>query len=97
MMINRVGDIQNISEPKKSKPALKKDDVSRLDSASISVEGRQAAEFARNLQMVKDAPNIRMDKVRDIKDKISDGSYNFDDREIISKVAGEITSILLRE
>jgi len=97
MMINRIGDIQNISEPKRSKPALKRDDVSRSDSASISAEGRQAAEFARNLQMVNDAPNVRVDRVREIKDRISDGTYNFDDMEIINKVAGEITSILLRE
>ena len=97
MMINKISDVQSITELRKSKPALKKDDVSRLDSASISTEGRQAAEFARNLQMVNDSPNIRMDKVRDIKEKINEGLYDFNNREILSKVAGEIAATLLKE
>ena len=97
MMINKVGDIQNILEPKKTKPALKKDSVFRSDSATISIEGKQAAEFARNLQMVRNAPDIRADKIRDLKEKINDGSYDFDNIDVIHNVAGKITSVLLKE
>ena len=96
MMINKVGDIQNILEPKKTKPALPKEHVSRADSATISVEGKQAAEFARNLQMVKGSPDIRADKIRELKEKISDGTYDFDNKDVINDVAGKITSILLK-
>ena len=97
MMINKVGDIQNILEPKKTKPALPKELVSRADSATISVEGKQAAEFARNLQMVKGSPDIREDKIRELKEKINNGSYDFDNRNVINGVAGKIASILLKE
>jgi len=96
-MINKVGDIQNIIEPKKSKPALAKDNASRVDSASISLEGKQAAEFARNLQMVNSAPETRADRVREIKDKINNGLYDFDDKNIIGKVAEKLTAVLLKE
>jgi len=96
-MINKVGDIQNVIEPKKSKPAVAKDSVSRADTAYISLEGKQAAEFARNLQMVNDAPATRADKVRDIKERINNGSYDFDDRDIINKVAEKLTAVLLKE
>lgn len=97
MMINKVGDVQNIIEPKKSKPTVTRDSVSRSDSASISIEGKQAAEFARNLQMVQDAPDVRMDKIRDIKEKINNGTYNFDDKDIINKVAEKMAAVLLKE
>jgi negative regulator of flagellin synthesis FlgM len=96
-MINKVGDVQNIIEPKKSKPIVTRDSVSRSDSASISIEGKQAAEFARNLQMVQDAPDVRMDKIRDIKEKINNGTYNFDDKDIINKVAEKMAAVLLKE
>jgi anti-sigma28 factor (negative regulator of flagellin synthesis) len=97
MVINKVGDIQNIIEPKKTKPALTKDSVSRSDSAYISIEGKQAAELARSLQMVNDSPDTRVEKIRDIKDKINNGTYNFDDKDIINKVAEKLTAVLLKE
>ena len=97
MMINRVGDIQNILEPKKSKSALKKENVSRLDSATISVEGKQAAELARNLQLVKDSPDVRIEKIRDFRDKINNGIYDFDDKDVISKTAGKLASVFFKE
>ena len=97
MMINKVGNIQNVIEPKKSKPVAEKDNVSRADSAHISIEGKQAAEFARNLQMVNESPDIRVDKIREIKEKINNGTYDFDDRDIINKVAEKLTAVLLKE
>jgi len=96
MVIDKIGNIGNISETKKSKPAHSKKEEIKADSISISSEGKQAAENARLSQIVKESPDIRAERVKEIKQRISDGTYNFNDHKILEMVADKIASFLLR-
>jgi len=96
MVIDKIGNINNIIEPKKTKSisSVKKDGKS--DSIQISSEGKKAAETSRLNQIVKETPDIRTDRVREIKEKIKDGSYDFNNNKMLEMVADRIANLLLR-
>ncbi|MFA5517764.1 MAG: flagellar biosynthesis anti-sigma factor FlgM [Spirochaetota bacterium] len=96
MVIDKIGNINNITETKKNKPVSGKNEASRGDSIHISSEGKQAAETARNIQIIKETPDIRADRVKEIKAKIDNGTYDFDNKQILEMVADKIASFLLR-
>jgi negative regulator of flagellin synthesis FlgM len=96
MVIDKIGNIGNISETKKSKPAHSKKEEVKADTISISSEGKQAAETARLSQIAKETPDIRAERVKEIKQKINDGTYDFNDHKILEMVADRIASFLLR-
>lgn len=96
MVIDKIGNINNIAETKKNKPVSSKNETSRGDSIHISTEGKQAAETARNIQIIKETPDIRADRVKEIKAKIDNGTYDFDNKQILEMVADKIASFLLR-
>ena len=96
MVIEKIGNINNISETRKGKPVSAKKEETRTDSVQISSEGKQAAETAKNIQIIKDTPDLRLDKVKDIKQRINDGTYDFNDNKVLEMVADKIANFLLR-
>lgn len=96
MVIEKIGNINNISETKKSKPVSGKKEEIKSDSIQISSEGKQAAEIARSAQIVKDTPDTRVERVRDIKMRIDNGTYDFNDNKMLDMVADKIADFLLR-
>ncbi len=96
MVIDKIGNINNIVEPKKSKQVSESKGTKKNDSIQISTEGKKAAEIAKDTQLVNQAPDIRIDRVKEIKEKIADGSYDFNNSEILEKVADKIANYLLR-
>jgi negative regulator of flagellin synthesis FlgM len=96
MVIEKIGNINNISETKKSKPISGKKEDIRSDSIQISSEGKLAAENAKLTQVIKETPDMRMDRVRDIKQRINDGSYDFNDNKMLEMVADKIASFLVK-
>lgn len=96
MVIDKIGNINNITETKKNKPVPGIKEDSRGDSIQISTEGKQAAETARNIQIIKETPDIRADRVKEIKARIDNGTYDFDNNKILEMVADKIANFLLR-
>ena len=96
MVIEKIGNINNIAEPKKNKPVSDRKDDIRNDSIHISNEGKIAAENAKNTQIIREAPDVRADRVKDIKMRIDNGSYNFDDTKILEMVADRIVDFLVK-
>jgi len=96
MVIDKIGNINNIIEPKKTKPVSGAKEVKKNDSIQISSEGKKAAEIAKHMQVVHDAPDIRADRVKEIKEKIDNGTYDFNDDKMLEMVADKIASFLLR-
>ncbi|MBN2160609.1 MAG: flagellar biosynthesis anti-sigma factor FlgM [Spirochaetes bacterium] len=97
MVIDKIGNINNIIEPKKSNPVTSAKETRKKDSVQISSEAKSAAEAAKLSQVVKDTPDIRADRVREIKEQIANGSYNFNDPQKLDMVADRIASFLLRK
>lgn len=97
MVIDKIGNINNIVESKKARPVSSTKDADKNDSLQISSEGKKAAEIAKHTQVVRETPDIRADKVRDIKERIANGTYDFNDDKMLEKVAEKIASFLLRK
>ncbi|GMV86957.1 MAG: hypothetical protein AMXMBFR80_28100 [Dehalococcoidia bacterium] len=55
----------------------------RIDSAGITSEARA---LSRALDMVEEAPEVRAERVRALRARIQNGTYNPDPREIARKL-----------
>ncbi|MBP7603980.1 MAG: flagellar biosynthesis anti-sigma factor FlgM [Spirochaetes bacterium] len=98
MVIDKIGNINNIVEPKGTKSVSRTKETPRSDSIQISSEGKKAAEIGRYTQIVNEAPDIRAERVREIKEQIQNGTYDkFEDDKILSMVADKIARNLLRK
>ncbi len=98
MVIDKVGNIKNIVDPKSTKSVSKSKGVKKSDKLEISSEAKKAAELAQYTKIVKDSPDIRKEKVEAIKAMIKDGSYDkIVDNKILELVADKIADNLLRK
>ncbi len=98
MMIDKIDNINNIVDPKKTKSVSKNNDVKKTDSLEISSEGKKAAKIAEYIQAVKETPDIRIEKVNEIKEQIEKGEYSkFNDNKVLEMVAEKIATNLLRK
>ena len=97
MVIDKIGNINNIIESKKTKAASQTKEVKKPeDSLQISSEGKKAAEASRATQIVRETPDMRVDRVKEIKEKVQNGTYNFDDDAMLERVADKIAEFLLK-
>lgn len=53
------------------------------DAVSISEKGKDVSEMTRTL---KEMPDVRADKIADLKERISNGTYNVSGKDIASKI-----------
>ncbi len=97
MVIDKIGTINNIVEPKKSSPSASAKVAKKNDSILISSEGKKAAEVSKISHVVKASSDIRTERVTEIKQQIAQGAYNFDKPEILEMVADRIASFLARK
>ena len=97
MVIDKIGNINNIVESKKPKTVSSTREANKNDSIQISSEGKKAAETARSVQLVNETPDIRAERVADIKDRIDNGTYDFNDDKMLEEVADRIANFLLRK
>lgn len=96
MVIDKIGNINNIPEPKKSKRVSGSTETSKSDSLHISTEGKRAAEEARHAQIVRETPDVRRERVQALKEQIANGTYDFNDPKVTEMVADRIAQFLLR-
>ncbi len=97
-MIDKIENVNNIVDPKRAKSVSKNTEFKKADSLEISTEGKQAAKIAEYTQIVKDTPDIRLDKVNEIKKQIEAGTYDkFTDDKVLEMVADKIATNLLRK
>ncbi len=96
MVIDKIGNINNILDAKKTRPVTDNKEVKKGDSVQLSSEARQAADVARLNQMVQSAPDTRAERVQELKERIANGEYNFDDSKVLNMVADRIADFLIR-
>ena len=80
---NKIGQIYQVSA---TKPANKQSKAQKSDKIEISNFGQSLA-IAK--QAVNDAPEVRMDRVTELKEQISSGKYNVSNEEIADKLLGQ--------
>ena len=92
MTIDRIGSIDPIQPNKKPGKTNQVNTPQKADSISISSEAQEKAELLRIREIVAAAPEIRAERVAELKEKINDPKY-FEDR-VINATADKIIDAL---
>ncbi len=93
MTIDRLNPIDPIQNPRKSEGPHKVSPGSKGDSIAVSSEAMEKAELFRVIEMVKSAPDVRTDRIAELKAKIDDPAYL--DETVLAATADRILDQLL--
>ena len=92
MTIDRIGSIDPIQPEKKPGRTSHISESPKTDSISISSEAQEKAELLRAQELVAASPEIRAERIAELKEKINDPSY-IDDK-IINATANKLIDAL---
>jgi negative regulator of flagellin synthesis FlgM len=90
MSIDKIGQITNLNGYNKINKVDSTKNIDSTDKINISNEALSKAESNKILEIVKSAPDVRADKIAEIKEKLKDPNYLND--AIIGKTADSIIS-----
>ena len=85
MTVERIGPLDPTSNVKKAGKPSKLKTKSDVDSINVSQEARSKSEVFNAQQAAKAAPDVRADRVAEVKRKLQDPSYP--SQEVIEKTA----------
>ena len=91
MTIDRLGPIEGVPKFNKSEKNSRPEKSDRSDSISVSKEAKDMSEFLKVSEDIKNTPDIRMDRVNEVKEKLKDPSYI--NNKVIEAVADSILDI----
>ncbi len=86
---NKIGSVFNISNNNKVTPKREIGEINKLnkkDEVSISREAMDYQLVSKAVKTIKELPDVREDKVEDLKTRIETGSYNVEGREIAERL-----------
>lgn len=95
MSINKINSVNGINEYAKMNSAsqVRKTDIK--DSVSISNEALTRSEQKRIIEMVKSVPDVRADRIAEVKAKLAANPNYFDDVAVISETADKFINDLM--
>jgi len=93
MTIDRLNPIDPVQNPRSSDGPHRVDKGSKGDSIAVSSEAMEKAELFRVIEMVKAAPDLRADRIAELKAKIDDPAYL--DETVLAATADRILDQLL--
>jgi negative regulator of flagellin synthesis FlgM len=88
MTVERIGPLDPASNVKKTEKPSRLRMKGEPDSINVSEEARSKSEVFKALETAKTAPDVRVDRVAEVKRKLQDPSYP--SQEVIEKAAEEI-------
>ena len=88
MTIQGIGPIDPISKYKKTGKTKQAPKTEKTDSIDVSAEAKAKAEMYKATETVKNSPEIRHQKIEEIKKKIEDPNYISD--KVIDMIADKI-------
>ncbi len=86
MRVDAVNQISQVYNQPKTRNNVKADKAYGKDKLQIS---QTAKDYQTAKQAVKDAPDVRMDKVEQYKEAIVSGTYNVSSQEIAEKMVSK--------
>ncbi len=88
MTIDRLNPIDPLQNPRKSGQTGRAGKPDRSDSINLSSEAVEKSELFGAIELAKNAPELRMDRIAELKAKINDPSYI--DSRILEETADRI-------
>jgi len=89
MTIDRVGPVDPVAKYNKTNKTSKVVRKNEADSVNVSDEAKRSAELLKAADTAKSSPDIRMDRVEEVKAKLQDPNY------INDKVLGEVADSIM--
>lgn len=95
MSINKINSVNGVNEYAKMNSAsqMRKTDIT--DSISISNEALSRSEQKRIIEMIKAAPDVRADRIAEVKAKLAANPNYFDDVTAVSETADKLMNDLM--
>lgn len=95
-MIDKIGNIGKIYQTGNNKGAKPAHNAGiGDDSISISKEAVKAQEVAKATIVVKQASDIRLDRVKEVREKLARGEYDNIGKEMLNQVANKIAQSIV--
>jgi negative regulator of flagellin synthesis FlgM len=91
MMIERLGPVDPLSPVGTSGKATRAEKADRTDAINLSTEAKEKGEIFRALEISKTAPDVRLDKIEEIRKKLQDPSYI--DDAVVKMVAERVMDV----
>lgn len=88
MNVERLGPLEPVAKQNKAKRSAKPVKKGGADSINISQDAKSMGEVYKAGEMVKAAPDVRIDRINEVKEKLQDPSY-IDDK-IVKSVADSV-------
>ncbi len=88
MTVERIGPPDPTSNVKKTEKAARTQSKADLDAINVSEEAKSRSEILKAAEAAKTAPDVRLDRVAEVRQKLQDPSYMSD--EVIEAVANGI-------
>ena len=95
MEIRDVGNVGRVNNDKNiNKTSIKKEAEIKapIDNVQISDAAKQKAEMAKIQSVIDNTPDVRQDKIDEVKAKLERGDYNNED--VMNKVAEKLMKVL---
>lgn len=89
MTIDRLGSVDPVSKYNKTNKTSKVVKKTEADSVDVSDEAKRSAELLKAADTAKSSPDVRMDRVEEVKAKLQDPDY------INKKVLGEVADSIM--
>lgn len=91
MTIEGLGPVDPVSRYAKANKAAKVDKKDAADSIDVSPKAKVMGEIYKASEEVKKAPDIRMDRVEEVKKKLEDPNYIND--KVVEAVADDVLEL----
>lgn len=91
MAIDKIGQINGLNDYNKIKKTGRVEKSTTSDSVSISQEALNSLENKKIMDLVQKAPDVRADKIKEIKEKLKDPNYIND--KVMNTVADNIVDL----
>lgn len=91
MTIDRLGPVDPVAKFNKAKQSERTQKQQKTDSVSFSQEAKNLGEIYKATETVKNAADVRMDRVNEVKEKLKDPNYI--DNKIVESVADSIMDL----
>ena len=91
MTIEGLGPVDPVSKYGKTNKSSKASKTEKTDSINLSSEAKSMSEVYKAAESVKNTPDVRLDRIAEVKKKLEDPSY-IDDK-IVESVANSVMDV----
>ncbi|MDC7242310.1 MAG: flagellar biosynthesis anti-sigma factor FlgM [Spirochaetales bacterium] len=91
MTIDRIGPVDPLSRFNKTEKTVRSEQKEKTDSIDVSSEAKKSAELLQTMDTVKAAPDVREDRIAEVKARLQDPNYIND--TVVNSVADKLMDL----